>query len=66
MDMEKCLKFYGYGNPIRLFKMSELYSARVSVCSNFQMFFEVCKRQKCLWLMFLNHYPCNCVKWDKN
>lgn len=32
MDMEKCLKFYSYGNPIWLFKMSKLYSALECLC----------------------------------
>lgn len=31
-DMEKCLKFSGYGNSIWLCKMSDLYSAPECLC----------------------------------
>lgn len=30
--MEKCLKFYGYGNPNWLFKVSKLFSALECLC----------------------------------
>lgn len=32
MDMEKCWKFYGYGNPVGLFKIPVLNSVLECLC----------------------------------